>query len=204
MVKILSQAGISLADMYQVEGSIAGIEDLDTRELAIFHEVGATVFSERFRTTIREVDTGAIAQSTEFNLSINNLPASIVRILGIVAVADTASRLENCQVSVHDAVLDPIAQDFPIWAWGGTSQNIRLSIGGTVVQRNMLIPVPESVLTPTFGGGEDQGATPVKDLRFRGDTTAFGAGTVLVNFFVYLAFSFTGGVSSFGARVPSW
>ena len=45
MVKILSQAGISLADLYNVEGSIAGIEQLDTRELPIVHEMSGTIFS---------------------------------------------------------------------------------------------------------------------------------------------------------------
>lgn len=204
MVKILSQAGISLADMYQVDGSIAGIESMETRELPIVHEVGATVFSERFRTTIREIDTGPIAQSTEFNLEINSLPASITRLLGVMAVADTSSRVLNAAVSVHDAVADPIAQDFPIWVWSGNSVNLRLLVGGTVVQRGLLIPEPETVLIPTFVGGQDQGASPVKDLRFRGASTAFGAGTVTINFAVFLAFTFTSGVSAFGARVPSW
>jgi len=208
MVKILSQAGQSLADMYQVEGSIAGIEQLRTDELPIVHEVGATVFSERFRTTYRRVSTGAILQNTDFDLAITNFPEGISRILGVTAFSDDAARITNCTCSVNDPIGGG-GQDFPIWVWSGTTTppRVRLEDGGTVTTYDLLMPDAGSAIAagaPTFVTVDTQGSRPIRDIYVRGRTTAFGAGNVTIIGLVHFAFSFTGGVSARGARVPSW
>ena len=208
MVKILSQGGRSLADMYDVEGSIAGIEDLQTRELQIVHEMGATLFSERFRTTIRSVASAATAQNTDINLAITTLPNAITRILGIQVFADNGARIDRCQVSVNEPTN---GDDFPIWVWDALnlSAGVRVEVDGGQVAVDILIPERNGSL-PTFVTGaagetrSQQAPDAVRDITVRSRTTGFGAGTVVLTVLVYVAFTYTGGVSAFGAIVPSW
>jgi len=202
MVKILSQGGRSLADMYDVQGSIAGIDSLETRELPIVHEMGAVLFSERFRTTIRRVTTGDIAQNITTSPAITTMPRSITRIIGIQVYSDDESRVLTASVSLQ---MPDNAQDFPIWIWDGTTFAAAPIVDDSVlVTLDVLSPEPGTLMVPTFTGGLHQGPDAVTDLRLRVTSTGFGAGTVEIMCLVYLAFTFTGGVSAFGAEVPSW
>ena len=190
--------------MYQVSGSVAGIDSLETHELPIVHEMGAVLFSERFRTTIRRITTGGIAQNITASPAITNMPDAITRILGIQVYADDESRVLTAQVSLQRP---SNAEDFPIWVWDGTTFATAALVDlGVLGNFDILSPEPGTLMVPTFSGGVDQGPSneTVTDLRLRVITTGFGAGTVEIICVVYLAFTFTGGVSAFGARVPSW
>jgi len=200
MSRILSQAGISLADMYQVDGSIAGIDELNTRELGIVHEMGATVFSERFRQAIRRRESAATAQSQNIVLTISDLPEGINRVLGVQVWSDQSVRIANCQVSITET---PTSQDFPIWIYDiANVRACRIQDDGATAQFEVLLPEP-GLQIPTFC---TNGQTPIEidSINLRAATTAFGAGDVTLFLVVLLAFTFTGGVSAFGARVPSW
>ena len=200
MSRILSQAGISLADMYQVDGSIAGIDELNTRELGIVHEMGATIFSERFRQTIRRRVSAATAQNTNIVLSIADLPEGINRILGVQVFADDGARITDCAVSINET---PILQDFPIWVWdNGNIRQFQLQDAGATGTFELLIPEP-GIVMPAFG---TSGQAPIEmsTIHLRALTSGFGAGTVVLTLLVHLAFTFTGGVSARGAAVPSW
>ena len=206
MAKILSQSGVSLADIYDVEGSIAGIDTLDTRSLPIVHEIGASVWSERASGAIRRTSTGALAQNTTWDLQLDNLPASINRILGVFVFTDNAARIQNAQVSVGSG-----GREQPLWFWDVNEQNIELRLqddGGAVAvvfglcsDRNMGAGTLPSM---AFGSVQPQ---PIDDIIFRGDTAGFGAGAVTVTALIYIGFSEVGrafGVSSYGLPVPSW
>jgi len=202
VVKVLSQGGRSLADQYDVVGSVAGIEQLDSREVTLVHEMGATLFSERFRTTIRRIQSGSIAQSSAWSVSLTNLPTAITRLIGISVFADDGSRVSNAALFASNPTVNT---EFPIWVWNGTSREMRHNdFGVGVATFDTLIGEPSLQFVPTFIGGEQQGSQPVKDLVFRGITTGFGAGTVDITALFFMAFNFTGGVSAFGAQVPSW
>jgi len=202
VVKILSQGGRSLADQYDVEGSIAGIDDLESREVTLVHEMGATLFSERMRTTFRSSNVIA-SQSLAFIIPITNFPPHVSRILGIQVLTDDQTRLNDVQVSVTD----PIAgggQDFPIWVWEGTHRVANVAMAGVTTLLGILQPEPGSLI-PTFVLGDDQGSGGnMRNITLRGNTNAFGAGTVTTHLLVHFAFTFTGGVSGFGSKVPSW
>jgi len=205
MVKILSQGGRSLADMYQVVGSIAGVDELISREVTLVHDMHSTLFSERFRTTIRRVATGDQPQNTNFVAEINNMPAGVTRLLGVQIVSEDASRLSFCSVNVFDPNDTPLGQGFPIWIWSGTSKSVRLVHDGALTTLDGLIGEPGTIYLPSFTGGSGQhSASYVEDIRFRGRTTGFGAGTVDTDLLLYIAFTFTGGINAFGAQVPSW
>ena len=203
MPKILSQAGNSLADIYDVKGSIAGVESLETRDLPIVHEMGATVFSERYATTFRRSVSGNIAQSTAFDLAITNLPATPTRLLGIAVVSDDGSRIARAVCVVHDPDAN---QDIPIWAFNGNLITIdMIDDNAARAAFSLLRGERDATFIPTMIGGNGQSNQDMVDqIALRGDTSAFGAGTVFVRVLYYFAFAFQGGVSSRGLPIPSW
>lgn len=203
MSKIQSQAGNSLADVYDVQGSIAGIDTLETRELSIFHEMGSTVFSERFATTFRRLVSGAVAQDTDINVVLTNLPGAVTRLLGVVVFSDDASRISNLTLLVRDPAA---GQDIPLWVFAaGTSERSAFFDDNAGSTFDVLLPSPATVFVPTFIGGSAQ-ANPnmVQDFAMRGRTTGFGAGTVFVRAILYFAFPFVLGTRSRGLPIPSW
>ena len=204
MVKILSQSGISLADAYNVEGSIAGVEQLNSSEVQLVHEMGGTIFSERFRTTVRFAEETGMAQSTAFNLVTTNLPVTISRLLAVAVVSDDATRIANATISVRDPI-SAGGMEVPVWVYENPKFTVARFIDrGSSVTFNLLQPFPGTVFLPTFIGGINQGPVPVNEIVLRGATAAFGAGTVFIRVFYYIAFPFLGGISSFGLPIPSW
>lgn len=212
MSKILSQAGNSLADTYDVEGSVAGIETLETRELPIVHEMGGTVFSERFRTTIVRVASGNLNQNVDINLVTTDLPVTISRLLGVAVVTDDAARILRLACMVRDPITGG-GREFPVWVWdGATGETIRMEDEGVGTDFTLLAGPFSSLSIPTFCGGLDTvgtvagaaGTARVNEMALRGRTTGFGAGTVFVRAFYFVAFTDTPGVSSRGLPVPSW
>ena len=202
MVKILSQAGISLADIYDVKGSIAGIEQLETRELPIVHEVGATVFSERFSTTVRRRASGNLNQSTTFDLILTDLPDVPSRLLGVAILCDVPSRISFAAVLVRD----PIGgREMPVWVYDApNASTVRIVDNGAAVANTEMLHGNSNLdYVPNFVGGSGQPQI-VDDIALRGQTTAFGAGTVFITGLYYIAFGQVGGISSRGLPIPSW
>lgn len=206
--KVLSQAGNSLADIYDVEGSIAGIEQLESRELPIMHEMGQTVFSERFSTRVIRAVTGNMLQTVTFDLVLNAAsgdeapPGIPARLLGVTALTDAANRLQTAMIAVREPVS---GREVPVWAWestgsivvrirenDGAAANLDLLLGDFIFQM------------PVFVGGTEQ-PTFTSEIAFRGLTQTFGAGTVDLFFLLYIGVADPGVVpSSRGLPIPSW
>ena len=205
MVKILSQSGKSLADMYDVQGSIAGIEQLETRDLPIVHEMGATVLSERFTTRVFRIPTGPILQNVEFAVELTTLPETPARLLGVQVIIDTTARISRCAVMGTDPTL---GQDFPLWVMEtvAAAESVIMEDAGVSAVQRILIPRTSITLNfPTFVGGSEQQDSMVSSVTFMGLTTGFGAGTVSLAALLYLAFPRRdGSVSSLGLPIPSW
>ena len=208
MVKILSQSGSSLADIYEAEGSIAGIDQLDTRELPIVHEMGQTVFSERWRTSIRRTASGAIAQNITFDNSIADLPAVPTRLLGVAVFSDVASRISQAALVGRDA---DAGREFPLWVYdgeGGASfTTVRMvDDGGAAGNVQLLHGRASNDFLPNFVGGSGQRSSTIVDrIVLRGLTTGFGAGTVFIRGLYYIASSGAAGtLDSRGLPIPSW
>lgn len=204
MVKILSKSGDSLADMYDVAGSVAGIEELITHELPIVHEVGQTIFSERLSAGIRTRVTGDLLQSVQWNLFITELPNGIARILGVEVFTSNGSRVEMVSAAIQTANLE---DEIPIFLWDQNEQVIDGLIvagGAAVATRNHLINgLPTAHTSMLVGGGQPQ---RMDQISFRGTTLAFGAGTVKITLLVHLLFTHLGGnvPGNRGLGVPSW
>jgi len=203
--KILSQSGVSLADVYDVEGSIVGVEELDADAVKTVHEMGATIASERMSGRVLLMATGAIAQNITFDQTLN-LGADISRILNVQVIVDTVANLTSCSVGIMDGTFGATPNEMPLWAWTNaidTERAIRGTILGANGNRNQLIPI-DGLTGPTmlFGTGQP---LPVATLTFRGVTSGFGAGTVSVSALIYAATP-TGpsGLGNVGLPVPSW
>jgi len=204
--KVLGRVGVSLADQYDVKGSRAGVEELDVTEVKAVHELGATMFSERFSTRIMEVTSGAIAQSLTFNAAIDpadvlqNMPQGVIRILGVTVLV-SAVRVSRVQLSIRDNALD---RDMIFWMWRDVTDlsDNQIVDDGSGLQI-VLQPInPPWGLPTVMAGTEQPFFTP--SFVLRGTTTAFGAGTATVTARILIAFAASEGLSSFGVPVPSW
>ena len=202
MVKILSKSGDSLADIYDVEGSIAGIEQLETRDLPIMHEMGATVFSERFNTRIFRIASAARAQNVAFTVEIATLPETPCRLLGVQCIADDVTELTRFAVTARDPTLQ---QDIPVWAWDGSnSVPIRLTDLTLEADFDLLTPAL-GFNVPTFMGGREQQGPMVSSVTITGLTAGFGAGTTRASALLLMAFPLRDiNISSKGLPIPSW
>lgn len=201
--KILSQAGNSLADVYDIEGSIAGIDQLETKELPIVHEMGATVFSERLSGRIVRATTGDIAQNITFNVTMTGLGLTAQRILAIGVFADVNARADRVVVSIRDPVA---GREVPIFVWSTaadveTAMRLQDDDGAVASVFALISALP--VIVPNMLLGSDQ-PQAVNEIVMRGITQGFGAGTVEIVMVVYTAFAQVEGVSSRGLPLPSW
>jgi len=207
VVKILSKSGESLADIYDVAGSVAGIEQLETRELPIVHEMGATVFSERFTTRIIRITTGALAQSITFRVELTTIPDTPARLLGVQVIFDgTGAEITRCTTMLHDPTL---GQDIPVWVLdtaANLTENITMEDAGASVTVQLLIPLNTLTLPhPTFIGGRAQQDSMVSSVVFAGVMAAFGAGTRTATALLYTAFPRgAANISGVGLPIPSW
>lgn len=202
MAKILSRAGASLADVYDVKGSIAGIEDLRSEEVHLTHEMGATIHQERMVAQVLNLSSGAILQSVTFNVNFSFQQTA--RILALQCISTNGARLTRGQVSITSA---PAADntDVPIWSWDTAvdgTRVIQVMEAGTVTSRTLLRPIDQTQV-PNILIGNDS-ARPASTISIRGISAAFGAGTVTFQALVLVAFAATGGISSRGLPMPSW
>ena len=207
MPKILSQSGDSLADIYDVAGSVAGIDQLETHELPIVHEMGATVFSERLATQITRVTSAATAQNTDINLVITTLPVVHSRLLGLQIVSDDATRILRVVVLARNPT-DGGGQEIPIWTFDPAAggEAIVMDDQGTLAALFVLIPNIATTVPTLIGGSGQLDAGQVDEVAIRARTTGFGAGTVFLRALLHVAFPRPRGVAdaSRGLPVPSW
>jgi len=203
--KILGKSGDSLADIYDVSGSIAGVEELDSENVKVVHEMGSTIFSERYSQSVRRMQTGDILQTITWDIVITDLPSTPTRVLGVVVLVDVGSRVAHCQVSVRS---DAQSREIPIWVYDAALDSvglIRIDDNGTIANQGILVMgavggVPQ---VPNMLTGSEAPQV-MNAIAFRGLTTTFGAGDVNVVALVSLGFSQVGGLSSRGLPIPGW
>ena len=201
--RILGQGGISLADQYDVAGSAVAIEELEADGVKTVHEMGGTMVSERMSGLIRRSTTGAIAQDIAIN-DVLSLPATFSRIFGIQVITDNAARLSRVSLSLRSSPAG-VDQEIPLWVWDGSnSQSIDIEDADTLGVSSLLQPRPETLFGfPTMAIGTHQSQN-AGQIAFRGLTSSFGAGTVIVTAIIYHAFAQQEGLSSYGLPMPSW
>jgi len=199
--KILSQAGVSLSDLYDVQGSIVGIEELVAREVSLVHEMGQTIFSERLAATSRNEQTAALDENTDFTLDASGPYDDPSRIIGVLCTTDTTNRLSVLSVTMHEAIG---GSDMVLYVWDGNEVNVRFFSGSSIVTEIALPGLPAfdrlPVLLPSGQFGRDW------KIRAVGRTSGFGAGTVKIRLHTTHLFpqTFGGALSSKGLPVPSW
>jgi len=204
--KVLGSAGKTLADVYDIDGSIVKIGELDSESVKTVHEMGATIFAERIEGHILTASTAAMAQNVSFKATISALPkVPVMRILGIMVTVDTTSRLDDCCVAIRgQGQAGGLAQETPIWVWDGTNEDIvRHFIDNTTADHLALRPDPAYTIMPSMMIGFPQ---PVRanSIACIGNTNGFGAGTVTITVMAYLALAASPALGSGGLPVPSW
>lgn len=212
MPKILAQAGISLADAYDVEGSIAGTDELLSKEVALVHEMGATMQSERLRSFLVRLTSTAIAQSLDWTVSSGQVTDANQRVLGasVFIAAAELSRVDTCMLSIQNGEID---REIPFMTWDRNDDpeiQVRWDDDGVGVAdfielRSSIYRLPQ-LMTRVTPGGPPSGM-PV--IRFRGSSAAFGAGTVEAIAIIHLCRAgpitpTPGHPSSHGLPLPGW
>jgi len=196
---------MSLADSYDIEGSIAGVEELLSQDVSLVHEMGNTIFSERLSGRMVNFETAAIGQSTAFvGGFVTDLEVPVMRILGVEVMVDTVDRVADMCVSISQGA-GTVGNEMPIWVFAGGSnyRTVRFLVDGTLANQNVADPVPAFTKLPNILVGRPQPET-TSIMNVRGTTTAFGAGDVTITVAVYLAFPQGQALSSRGLPVPSW
>jgi hypothetical protein len=158
--------------------------------LAVEHEV------------LHRMAVGSIAQSVAWDGELQ-FTAPFVRILNVIVLSNQPGRVQDMVVSIND----PGGTDLPIWAWETGSgddreQQARIELAGTVAIRTLYrtgeVYGPSMLIGPTQ-------PIVVAGLRFRGITTAFGAGTIAP---IALIMTASPALTSFpdarGLPVPGW
>lgn len=206
MPRILGQAGSSLADTYDVEGSIAALDELTSQEVHLVHEMGVTIFSERLSSRIVRVTSGLVAQNLNFAAVITGFPATAVRLLGLT-VLGTVAELTRAAVMVRfDGSLGSagVEQEAPIWVWDeGAAQTVNFIMAGTLANQSIMTPLDLLTWMPNLITGPNQPEV-VSQLVLRGLTAGFGAGTTEVTLLAHVMFAGAGGLNSEGVPIPGW
>jgi hypothetical protein len=210
MPKILAQAGISLADSYDVEGSIVGVEDLNAGDVSLIHEMGGTIMAERLQSFILRITPTAPAQNTNFSATSGELPDCANRILGAVVTIPRANAtdIQNCSLSIQNGSID---RQIPFWTFDvglDVEARIRFDVDGAgiadITQLRPVGGIQLPTLVTRLGLGER-----MPNIRFNGSTTGFGAGTVAINAWVHICrpnpeVPTPGHPSSHGLPLPGW
>lgn len=207
--QVLSQAGTSLADVYDVKGSVAGIERLDVAEIKGVHDLGPQIHSERLISFFLIASSGAVAQSTAWNVTLGGFPDSINRLMAIYVLANNSARVDACTVSLNNA---SSGIDQVLWEWDSADDlesRTRWNDGaavGTFTGLRPIINVPGG-LPNLITRVDDERLMPT--LVFRGLTLGFGAGDVTTRALIQIARPNSGAPpagapSSHGLPIPSW
>ena len=207
--RVLSQAGTSLADVYDVKGSVAGIDRLDVDEIKGVHDLGPQIHTERLNAFGLIISSTAIAQNINFAVVLDAPPDSINRINSISVIADTAGRINFCSVAIRDP---GTGVDHPIWAWD-TADDVEKSIRwagpslATLTLMESLSQVAGSAPNLMARWGN---TWAMPNLVFLGQSGGFGAGTVLARALIQVVRPDqeipipAGAPSSHGLPIPSW
>lgn len=207
---VQSQAGFSLADIYDVVGSVVGIEALDLEDVKGVHELGATIFSERLHANLNMMDSTSILQTITWNIELIGFRADVPqRLLGVSVLSNTAARVSLASLSIADNIN---ARELVIWAWDSATDpeiSIRWADeAGAVGTFFLLQPITPVHIMPTLLARVGVGAA-MPSIFFRGLSATFGAGNVRVRAILHFARPLpplvaAGDPSSYGLPLPSW
>jgi len=206
--KILSQAGTSLADSYDVEGSIVGVESLDASDVKLVHEMGGTMVSERMNSLIIQGSSTAVLQTVTWDVSLGQPPDVFNRILGVFVTADVNARVSFCSLALADVVT---GEEIPYWSWDTLTdsvRNVRWQNQGAAVS-NVIQLVPEFPIDVPNLMTRIGASKQMQQTVFRGLSATFGAGNVTVLANILLArpsqpVPSPGEPKSHGLPLPGW
>jgi len=217
VAKVQAQAGKSLADVYAVEGSIVGVEELVTQDVTLSHEMGGEIHSERLTCNLVRISSGDIAASTTFDVGVNPSGTGVApfytpdvtnRILGVfvAVVAADVNHFEYVAISLRDL---NSSQEMPIYTWDDSDDDqtlVRWNDGGSAAEYYQLRAKPTFNQTLATRMGDEQ---VMCQIQFRGKTKSGFGGTgeaiALVQCLRPARVQITAGQPrSHGLPLPSW
>lgn len=205
MPKIQAKAGASLADQYDVLGSIAGVDELLSKDVSLVHEMGEVLLSERMGTSILQMSTAALVADTNFEITTTTLPDTPTRIMAIecLSLAGDINEIARAAVTLQDP---SSGREFVIWSFdetNDTEQSVFWSDNGAARSAvNFMLPSINfaPLLLMRMGVLDD-----MPTLNFTGRSAAVVGTTVVARVMLYFA-SPSGGPAgaTVGLPIPSW
>lgn len=213
MPKIQTRAGESLADQYDTPGSVAGVEELLSRDVGLFHEMGNVLLSERMQSEILEITGAAMGASVSFDWVTEvsrPLPKTPTRIFQIAIVASRAATIARAALYISDPGPQfdgtSTAREIPIFAFDyalDVETPIQFEDGGDAEATWYLLRSPTPMLQQLLVRIGALHTMP--DIVLRGETLGSFSGVVYVRALILLA-SPSGGPqgATVGLPIPSW
>ena len=202
--KVLGEAGKSIPDVYDVDGSVVDIDRIDGREIKLVHEMGATILSERLAGEHFRIGSGPHLQNVDFEAIIATPPGSISRIVALQVLCTVAQQGRTARVAV--VLQDGTSgRETPVWIWetGQAETEVEWSDSGQAVATFSAFQPTSHIYVPSMLIGVGH-AQQVQNIILRGTTGAFGAGNITYFLMAYLLFPTPTAVNSFGLPIPSW
>lgn len=210
---ILGNAGKSLADIYDVEGSVVHVDELEASVVTTFHELGATIASERMGSSIIGLTATGLGQNADIlafpggGTATDTPFPGITRVLSVFVYA-SAQRINDVSVNTYDP---DSGREMPLFMWEAATDDIftaRILAPGGAGGYKVLRPKAFYPHLPGFMFGPGQRAQ-VPTLAMRGTTSGFGAGTVDLYAIAQVVTADvtgtgTGAPSNVGLPIPSW
>jgi len=203
MPKILTRAGESLADQYDLQGSNVSINELVAGDVSLVHDMGEVLLSERMEIQFLQISADAVGENTTFGVTHAAVPDTPTRLLQISMIANQSARISRSALYLQDQNTE---KEIPLFTWdsGSDSQTSVMwsDDGGAVATAWMLRAttlMPQQLLMRT---GVLHGMPAI---IMRGRTSGFGAGTVTLRCLMIVARP-SGGPdgATVGLPIPSW
>jgi len=203
MSRIQTRAGESLADQYDTPGSVAGVEELLSRDVGLFHEMGNTLLSERMELQILQISGDTISQSTNFSAVHASVPDTPTRLLSVAMIATASGRVLRAALFIQDPAL---GREIPIFAYDATEDvetPIQWSDNGAALNTAILLQGSNPMLQQLLIRIGQLHTMP--SLILRGRTEGFGSGTVNLRCLMLVARPSGGPAgATVGLPIPSW
>ena len=215
MARSQSAGGSSLSSIYDTKGSaLAPSAEIMGQEIALTHDMGALLFAEAYRVQVVRLAATSISQSSNFEATTDDLPASPFRVMGFVVFSQQGSdSFVTCSLNIRDRD-DQMEVPIFIWEFADGQSTVRFEPGDPfgVAGYTVLNQAPGNISQQTqylMQGTKTNpdGTLGVSSLSLRGSTDSFGAGTAGIHANIVIASANapgSGALANRGLPLPGW
>jgi len=193
-------AGKSLASQYDVKGSSIGVAELrDQDGVSLIHDMAAVISAERGTSGIRRILLNQ-GQSTTGLATITDLALNMSFLRNLFLGADVSTDWSRVTILAADEG----GREIPIFNWSTGEPTTTGRIVDPTLGTAPEFFINQLPFNPLLLCGTSQPVNGIfRTINLRGQTTAFGAGTVDLVALLQIEGTAIGGISSYGVPLPA-